>query len=146
MNPLVCIRGSASPGHSYPMTPLRVTNTGAAPEKIVLSANPGDALAVLKAPRWTIAPGRSASIPLTLVVPKTAASGAKLRDPDGGGDQLRRQVQRWCARPPAVRGSGIQGPFPPPGPPGLLWLLLVVAIIAAVLWIRHRLAVRRKAL
>ena len=33
MNPLICIRGSASPGHSYPMTPLYVRQTGEAPRE-----------------------------------------------------------------------------------------------------------------
>jgi len=32
VNQLICIRGSASPGHSYPMTPLYVKNTGGFPD------------------------------------------------------------------------------------------------------------------
>ena len=48
MNPLICIRGSASPGHSYPMTPLNVKNTGDSPMNVTYSANPADAMTWLK--------------------------------------------------------------------------------------------------
>ena len=48
MNPLICIQGSASPGHSYPMTPLSVKNAGESPMQVTYSANPAGAMAWLK--------------------------------------------------------------------------------------------------
>ena len=75
VNPLICIRGSASPGHSYPMTPLHVRNTGDSPMEVTFSANPADAMTWLKVSPVEILPGESASIPLTLVVPSNAGPG-----------------------------------------------------------------------
>ena len=75
VNPLICIRGSASPGHSYPMTPLNVKNTGDSPMEVTYSANPGYAMTWLKVSPVEILPGESATIPVTLVVPSNAGSG-----------------------------------------------------------------------
>jgi hypothetical protein len=64
VNRLICIRGSASPGHSYPMTPLHVINTGQSPMKVTFSANPRDAMAWLRIspvelpPRGNLRPSR----------------------------------------------------------------------------------------
>ena len=143
MNPLVCIRGSASPGHSYPMTPLHVTNTGAAPEKVVLSANPGDALAVLKASPVTIAPGRSANIPLTLVVPKNAATGESYVILTAGRTNFDVRFSVGVPAPRQCIAAGYK-PLPDSRSSLLLWLLLIAALVVAVLWIRRRLALRRK--
>ncbi len=141
MNPLVCIRGSASPGHSYPMTPLHVTNTGTTPEKIVLSANPGDALAVLKAPPVTIAPGRSASIPLTLAVPKDAATGQSYVILTAGHTNFDVRFSVGVPAPRQCVAAGYKAPSDSHST-ALLWLLLIAALIAAALWIRRRLAGR----
>src|ERR1700751_2598734 len=73
VNPLICIRGSASPGHSYPMASLYMRNTGDSPMEITFSTNPADAMTWLKASPVEILPGESATIPLTLVVPSNAA-------------------------------------------------------------------------
>ena len=142
MNPLVCIRGSASPGHSYPMTPLHLTNTGATPEKIVLSANPGDALAVLKAAPTTIAPGHSANVPLTLVLPKVAATGQSYVILTAGHTNF---DVRFSVGVPAPRQCVAAGykPLPASRSPWLLWLLLIVLLVLAALWVRRRLALRR---
>ena len=75
MNPLICIQGSASPGHSYPMTPLSVKNTGDSPLQVTYSANPATAMAWLKVSPVEILPGESASIPVTLAVPPDAGPG-----------------------------------------------------------------------
>ena len=75
MNPLICIGGSASPGHSYPMAPLNVKNAGDSPLEVTYSANPGYAMAWLKVSPVEILPGESASIPVTLAVPSNAGSG-----------------------------------------------------------------------
>jgi hypothetical protein len=75
VNPLICIRGSASPGHSYPMTPLGVKNAGESPMQVTYSANPGAAMAWLKVSPVEILPGESASIPVTLAVPPDAGPG-----------------------------------------------------------------------
>ena len=57
MNPLICIQGSASPGHSYPMTPLSVKNAGESPMQVTYSANPAGAMAWLKVSPVEILPG-----------------------------------------------------------------------------------------
>ena len=139
MNPLVCIRGSASPGHSYPMTPLHVTNSGAVTEKVSFSANPGDAMAVLKAAPVKIAPGHSATIPLTLVVPKDAASGQSYVILTAGRTSF---DVRFSVGVPAPRQCVAAGYKPLPGSHSswVLWLLLIVLLIIAALWIRRRLS------
>jgi hypothetical protein len=137
MNPLVCIRGSASPGHSYPMTPLHVANRGSAPEKVVLSANPGDALAVLKASPVTIAPGRSASIPLTLVVPKNAATGESYVILTAGRSSFDVRFSVGVPAPRQCIAAGYK-PLPASQSSVLLWLLLIAALVVAALWIRRR--------
>ena len=142
MNPLVCIGGSASPGHSYPMTPLHVTNTGDSPAQVSFSANPGDAMAWLKASPVKIAPGQSASIPLTLVVPKDAPSGQSYVILTAGRTSF---DVRFSVGVPAPRQCVAAGYKAPPAnhSTALLWLVLLLAIVVAALWIRHRLALRR---
>jgi uncharacterized membrane protein len=75
VNPLICIRGSASPGHSYPMTPLYLKNAGDSPMVVTYSANPGNAMKWLKVSPVEILPGESATIPVTLMVPSNAGPG-----------------------------------------------------------------------
>jgi hypothetical protein len=126
------------------MTPLHVTNTGASPEKIVLSANPGDALAVLKISPVTIAPGQSASIPLTLAVPKVAATGQSYVILTAGRTNFDVRFSVGVPPPRQCVAAGYK-PLPASRSPWLLWLLLIVLLVLAALWIRRRLAVRRKA-
>ena len=140
MNPLICIRGSASPGHSYPMTPLNVKNTGDSPMNVTYSANPADAMTWLKVSPAEILPGASASIPVTLVVPSNAGSGE--------GYVIRRR-----GVPTSTSGSASGLPssrvrrgrvWPSPGNQlfGVLWLIILVVIVLVVVWIRRRLAGR----
>ena len=63
MNPLICIRGSASPGHSYPMTPLNVKNGGDSPMEVTYSANPAAAMTWLKVSPVEILPGNLRTSP-----------------------------------------------------------------------------------
>ena len=67
--------GLCLPGHSYPMTPLNVKNTGDSPMEVTYSANPGYAMTWLKISPVEILPGESASVPVTLAVPSNAGSG-----------------------------------------------------------------------
>ena len=63
MNPLICIRGSASPGHSYPMTSMVVTNKGKSPVEITYSANPAGAMTWLKASPVEVPPVERRAFP-----------------------------------------------------------------------------------
>src|ERR1700760_2545184 len=75
MNPLICIQGSASPGHSYPMTPLHVKNAGHSAAKVSYTVNPADAKPWLRVSSMEIPAGKTANVPVTLVVPAQAPSG-----------------------------------------------------------------------
>src|SRR5579864_8560373 len=130
VNPLICIRGSASPGHSYPMTPLYVRNTGDSPMKVTFSANPGDAMTWLKVSPVEILPGESASIPLTLVVPSNAGPGKDYVILTAGGTHF---DVRFSVGVPAPRECIAAGYKPAPGtnPLVFLWLIVPAVIILA---------------
>src|SRR2546423_11637162 len=133
-NPLICIRGSASPGHSYPMTPLNVKNTGDSPMNVTYSANPADAMPWLKVSPVEILPGESASIPVTLAVPSNAGSGENYVILTAYGGPLAARVSvGGPPPPPRVPARGKTPPRTNPfvffladislgeRPPGLLW-------------------------
>ena len=143
MNPLICIRGSASPGHSYPMTPLHMKNAGDSPMRVTYSANPGDALAWLKASPAEIFPGQTVSIPLTLVVPSNASSGENYVILTAGGAHF---DVRFSVGVPPPRECVAAG-YEPPGtnPRVFLWLIVLAVIIAVAFMVRSRLAGRRPA-
>ena len=142
MNPLICIRGSASPGHSYQMTPLHVTNTGGSPVTVSYAADPSDALGWLKASSVKIPAGGHANIPLTLVVPSNAPSGEDYVILTAGGTHF---DVRFSVSAPAPRQCLAAGykTVPASRSTALLWLVLLLAIVVAVFWIRRRMAVRR---
>lgn len=141
MNPLICIQGSASPGHSYPMTPLALTNTGNSPVEVTYSANPADAQTWLKASPVEIPPGESASIPLTLVVPPNAGSGENYVILTAGGAQFDVRFSVNAPPPPECVAAGYK---PPQGTSSsaFLWLIVLAAIIVVILRVRSRLARR----
>ena len=137
MNPLICIRGSASPGHSYPMTSLYVRNTGDSPMKVTYSANPGDAMSWLKASPVEILPGESASIPLTLVVPSNASSGENYVILTAGGTHFDVRFSVGVPPPRECLAAGYK-PLPGTSPLVFLWLIVPVMIILVVFWLRSR--------
>jgi hypothetical protein len=141
VNPLICIRGSASPGHSYPMTPLYVKNTGDSPMEVTYSANPGDAMTWLKVSPVEILPGESASIPLTLVVPSNAGPGDDYVILTAGGIHFDVRFSVGVSPPRQCIAAGYK---PPQGTSslGFLWLVLLVVIIFVVFRVRRRLAGR----
>jgi len=141
VNPLICMRGSASPGHSYPMTPLSVRNTGDSPMEVMYSANPGDAMTWLKVTPVEILPGQAASIPLTLVVPSNAGPGENYVILTAGGIHF---DVRFSVGVPPPRECLAAGYKPPPGtsPLVFLWLIVLVVVIPVAFWIRRRLAGR----
>lgn len=141
MNPLICMRGSASPGHSYPMTPLHLKNTGDSPMQVTYSANPGDAMAWLKVSPVEILPGEAASIPVTLVVPPNAGSGESYVILTAAGAHFDVRFSVGVPAPPECLAAGYK---PPPGtnPLVFLWLIVPVVIIAVAFWLRSRLAGR----
>ena len=135
------MRGSASPGHSYPMTPLAVKNAGNATMKVTYSANPAAAMPWLKVPVVQILPGESAAIPLTLVVPSNAPTGENYVILTAGGANFDVRFSVGVAPPPECVAAGYK---PPPGtnPLVFLWLLVLAGIIAGAFWVRRRLAGR----
>ncbi len=141
MNPLICIRGSASPGHSYAMTPLHLSNTGDSPMEVTYSANPGNAMSWLKVSPVEILPGESASIPVTLAVPSNAGSGESYVILTAGGTHF---DVRFSVGVPAPRECIAAGYKPPPGtnPLVFLWLIVPAVIILAAFWVWRRLAGR----
>ena len=141
MNPLICIRGSASPGHSYPMTPLYLKNTGDSPMQVTYSANPGYAMSWLKASPVEILPGEAASIPLTLVVPPNAGPAHAYVILTAGGAHFDVRFSVGVPPPSQCLAAGYK---PPPGtsPFVFLWLIVPVVIILAVVWVWRRLAGR----
>ena len=141
MNPLICIRGSASPGHSYPMTPLNAKNTGDSPLNVTYSANPADAMTWLKVSPAEILPGASASIPVTLVVPANAGSEESYVILTAGGAHFDVRFSVGVPPPRECLAAGYT-PLPGTSPLVFLWLIVPVVIILAVLWVRSRLAGR----
>lgn len=141
VNPLICIRGSASPGHSYPMTPLTVKNTGDSPVQVTYSANPADAMTWLKVSPVEILPGESASIPVTLVVPSNAASGESYVILTAGGARFDVRFSVGVSPPGECVAAGYD---PPQGtsPSVFLWLIVLAVIVFVAFWVRRRLAGR----
>ena len=119
MNPLICIRGSASPGHSYPMTPLNVKNTGDSPINVTYLGQSGGCHDVAEILAAEILSGASASIPVTLVVPSNAGSGAKSRHLDGGGARFDVRFSVSGVSPP--RECVAAGYDPPQGTSSLVF-------------------------
>jgi len=141
VNPLICIQGSASPGHSYPMTPLSLKNTGDSPMEVTYSANPADAMTWLKVSPVEILPGQSASIPVTLAVPSNADSGESYVILTAGGAHFDVRFSVGVSPPPECVAAGYE---PPQGtnPSVFLWLIVLAVIILVALWVRRRLAGR----
>jgi hypothetical protein len=138
VNPLICIRGSASPGHSYTMTPLHVKNAGNAPMEVTFTVNPADATTWLKIPAVTIPAGQSAGIPLTLVVPPNAPSGQDTVLLTLAGSHFDVRFSVGTSPPPACLAAGYT-PLPGTNPLVFLWLLVLLVIVPGAFWIRRRL-------
>ena len=141
MNPLICIQGSASPGHSYPMTPLNVKNTGDSPMEVTYSTNPGYAMTWLKASPVEILPGESASIPVTLAVPSNAHSGEAYVILTAGGAHFDVRFSVGVSPPPECVAAGYKSPQGT-SPLVFLWLIVLVVIVLVAFWVRRRLAGR----
>ena len=141
MNPLICMRGSASSGHSYPMTPLHMKNTGDSPMEVTYSANPGYAMAWLKVSPVEILPGESASIPVTLVVPSNAGSGENYVILTAGGTHFDVRFSVGVPPPRECLAAGYK-PLPGTSPWVFLWLIVPVVIILAAVLVWRRLAGR----
>jgi hypothetical protein len=141
VNPLICIQGSASPGHSYPMTPLSVKNAGESPMQVTYSANPAGAMAWLKISPVEILPGQSASIPVTLAVPPDAGSGENYVILTAGGARFDVRFSVGVAPPQQCVAAGYEPPQGT-GSLGFLWLIVLVVIVFVAFWVRRRLAGR----
>jgi hypothetical protein len=137
MNPLICIQGSASPGHSYPMTPLHVSNTGNSPATVTVSVNPGDARTWLQVSPVKILPGQSASVPLTLVVPSNAANGESYVILTARGTHYDVRFSVGVSAPRQCVAAGYKAPAAS-NSSGVLWLIVLAVIVFAVFWVRRR--------
>jgi hypothetical protein len=142
VNPLICMRGSASSGHSYPMTPLHVKNTGDSPMEVTYSANPADAMSWLKVSPVEILPGESASIPVTLAVPSNAGSGESYVILTAGGARFDVRFSVGAPAPAECVAAGYK-PVAGTSPSVFLWLIILVVVVIAAFLVRSRLA-RRK--
>ena len=141
MNPLICIRGSASPGHSYPMTPLHLKNTGDSPMEVTYSANPGAAMAWLKVSPVEILPGEAATIPVTLVVPSSAGAGENYVILTAAGTHFDVRFSVGVPPPHECVAAGYKA-APGTSPLVFLWLIVPVVIIVVAFWLRSRLSGR----
>jgi hypothetical protein len=141
VNPLICIRGSASPGHSYPMTPLYVRNIGGSPTQVPFSVNPGDATTWLKVSPVAILPGKSASVPLTLVVPSNAVPGEDYVILTAGGTHFDVRFSVGVSPPRECLAAGYK-PVPGTSTPVLLWLIILAVVIPVAFRVRNRLTRR----
>jgi hypothetical protein len=142
VNPLICIQGSAAPGHSYPMTPLNVKNIGDSPVTVTYSVNPGDATTWLKVSPVEIPSGESASIPLTLVVPPNAGPGEDYVILTVGGTDFDVRFSVGVPPPRECLAAGYK-PSAGSSSSAFLWLIVLVVIIVVVFRVRSRLARRR---
>ena len=141
MNQLICMQGSASPGHSYPMTPLSVKNTGDSPMEVTYSTNPGDAMTWLKVSPVEILPGQSASIPVTLVVPSNADSGESYVILTAGGAHFDVRFSVGVSPPPECVAAGYKSSSGT-NSSVFLWLIVLAVIVLVAFWVRRRLAGR----
>jgi hypothetical protein len=139
VDPLICIRGSASPGHSYPMTPLYVKNAGDSPTEVTFSVNPADATTWLEVSPVKILPGESASVPLTLVVPSNAASGEDYVILTVGKTHFDVRFSVGVPPPRECLAAGYK-PVPGTSPSVFLWLIILVVVVIAAFLVRNRLA------
>jgi hypothetical protein len=121
------------------MTPLHVKNAGGSPTKVTFSVNPVDATTWLKVSPVEIPPGKSASVPLTLVVPSNAASGEDHVILTVGKTHF---DVRFSVGAPAPRECIAAGYKPVPGtsPSVFLWLIILVVVVIAAFLVRNRLA------
>ncbi len=139
MDPLVCIRGSASPGHSYPMTPLHVKNAGSSPTATTFSVDPVEATTWLKVSPVEIPPGESASVPLTLVVPSNAPSGEDHVILTVGKTHFDVRFSVGVPAPSECIAAGYK-PATGTSPSVFLWLIILVVVVIAAFFVRKRLA------
>ena len=137
VNPLICIQGTAAPGHSYPMTPLNLKNAGNSPMEITYSANPADGMTWLKVTPVEIPPGASASIPVTLVVPSSAPSGENYVILTAGGAHYDVRFSVGVSPPDECVAAGYE-PSQGTSSSAFLWLIVLVVIILAAVWVRSR--------
>jgi hypothetical protein len=137
MNPLICIQGSASPGRSYPMTPLHVKNSGHSPAKVSYAVNPAGAKTWLRVSSMEIPAGKSVNVPVTLVVPSQAVPGEAYVILTAGGTHF---DVRFSVSVPAPRECVAAGYKPGTAnhSSAALWLVLLIVIVGAFFWVRRR--------
>jgi uncharacterized membrane protein len=138
MNPLICIRGSASPGHSYPMTPLHVKNTGNSPSNVTVSVNPASAATWLRVSPVKVLPGESAAVPLTLVVPSNAVPGESYVILTAQGTHFNVRFSVGVSAPRECVAAGYKDPPATSSSGVLLLIILVVIVLVAFLYRRRR--------
>jgi hypothetical protein len=141
MNPLICIQGSASPGHSYPMTPLHVKNAGHSPATVSYAVNPASAETWVRVSSMEIPAGKSANVPVTLVVPPQATPGEDYAILSVAGTNFDVRFSVSVPAPSECVAAGYKSGTASHSSAGL-WVLLLIVIAGAVFWVRRRLARR----
>jgi hypothetical protein len=124
------------------MTPLYVRNTGDSPTKVPFSVNPGYATTWLKVSPVEILPGKSASVPLTLVVPSNAVSGEDYVILTAGRTHFDVRFSVGVSPPRECLAAGYK-PVPGTSPTVFLWLIILAVIIPVAYRLRSRLTRKR---
>jgi hypothetical protein len=124
------------------MTPLYVKNAGGSPTEVTFSVNPAQATPWLKISPVNIPPGKSASVPVTLVVPSNAASGEDHVILTVGKTRYDVRFSVGVSPPRECVAAGYQ-PASGTSPPVVLWLIILMVVIIAAFLVRTRLARKR---
>jgi uncharacterized membrane protein len=119
------------------MTPLYVKNAGGSPTMVTVSVNPASAITWLKVSPVEIPPGKSASVPLTLMVPSNAPAGEDYVILTAGGHHFDVRFSVGVSPPSECVAAGYK---PAPGTnPAIFWLIILAVIILVVVTVRNRL-------
>jgi cobalamin biosynthesis Mg chelatase CobN len=119
------------------MTPLHVPNRGDSPAKITYSANPAAAISWLKASPVTVPPGKTATIPVTLVVPSDAAAGESYVVLTAGRSHFDVRFSVSAAAPRQCVAAGYNPPSSNSSS-ATLWVIVLIVVVLVALWYRGR--------
>jgi uncharacterized membrane protein len=118
------------------MTPLYVRNTGNAPTQVTFSVNPKAATSWLKASPVEILPGKSARVPLTLVVPSNAGPGQSYVILTAGKTHFDVRFSVGVSAPRQCVAAGYK-PVQGTSPTVFLWLIILAVVVFVVLRLRR---------
>ncbi len=103
---------------------------------ITVSVNPANAITWLKVSPVEIPPGKSASVPLTLMVPSNAPSGESYVILTAGGHHFDVRFSVGVPAPAECVAAGYKAP--PSTNPAIFWLILLAVIVLVIVSVRNR--------